>query len=114
MLNLVRRLFKDGNYRISLLIGFGCFFGLRISDILQLGWDMLLDGDNFMLSEKMTGKRRIIRINDGFQRHIRDYYDALRIQDKAGKCFLSNKKVVCSIQRINVILRRLRINIILK
>ena len=35
--NLVHRLFKDGNYQMSLLIGCGIFFGLRISDILQLG-----------------------------------------------------------------------------
>lgn len=108
MLNLVRRLFKDGNYRISLLIGCGCFFGLRISDILQLCWDMLLDGDSFMLSEKKTGKRRIVRINNGFQKHIRDCYDALMIQDKTEKCFLSNKKVVYSIQRINVILKEIK------
>lgn len=108
MLNLVRRLFKDGNYRISLLIGCGCFFGLRISDILQLSWDMLLDGDSFMLSEKKTGKRRIVRINDGFQKHIRDCFDALKIQDKTENCFLSKKKVVYSVQRINVILKEIK------
>ena len=46
MLNLVRRLYKDGDYRMSLLIGCGCFFGLRISDLLTLNWNMLLDGDS--------------------------------------------------------------------
>ena len=35
MLNLVRRLYKDGNYRMSLLIACGSFFGLRISDLLK-------------------------------------------------------------------------------
>ena len=80
MLNLVRRLFKDGDYRMSLLIGCGSFFGLRISDLLSLSWDMLVDGDYFMLSEKKTGKRRIIKINDGFQKHIIDCYNALKIQ----------------------------------
>lgn len=108
MLNLVRRLFKDGDYRMSLLIGCGSFFGLRISDLLSLSWDMLVDGDYFMLSEKKTGKRRIIKINDGFQKHIIDCYNALKIQDKTEKCFLSNKKVVYSIQRINVILKEIK------
>ena len=108
MLNLIRRLFKDGNYRMSLLIGCGSFFGLRISDLLSLSWDMLVDGDCFMLSEKKTGKRRIIKINDGFQKHIIDCYNALKIQDKTEKCFLSNKKVVYSIQRINVILKEIK------
>ena len=34
--NLVRKLYRDKNYRISLLVGCGIFFGLRISDLLQL------------------------------------------------------------------------------
>ena len=33
-MNLIRKLAKDGNYKISLLIALGCFTGLRISDIL--------------------------------------------------------------------------------
>jgi integrase len=108
MLNLVRRLFKDGNYRMSLLIGCGCFFGLRISDILSLSWDMLLDSDSFTLIERKTGKKRIIKINDGFQNHIKDCFNALKIQDKNEKCFLSNKKSVYTVQRINVIFKEIK------
>lgn len=108
MLNLVRKLFKDGNYRMSLLIGCGCFFGLRISDILSLSWNMLLDSDSFILNEKKTGKNRIIKINDGFQKHIKDCYKVLDIQDKSEKCFVSNKKMVYSVQRINVILKEIK------
>jgi hypothetical protein len=39
MLNLVRRLYKDKKYRLSLLTGCGCFFGLRISDLKTLTWN---------------------------------------------------------------------------
>lgn len=108
MLNLVRRLYRDGYFRISLLIGCGCFFGLRISDLLSLTWEMLLDEDRFMIQEKKTGKRRIIRINPNFRLHIEDCFKALNIKDKSEKCFLSKKKVVYSIQRINVILKEIR------
>ena len=108
MLNLVRKLYKDGNYRMSLLIGCGCFFGLRISDILSLSWDMLLDGDSFTLIEKKTGKKRVIKINDGFQKHIKDCFKELNIQDKSEKCFISNKKSVYSVQRINVIFKEIK------
>lgn len=108
MLNLIRKLFKDGNYRMSLLIGCGCFFGLRISDILSLSWDMLLDSDSFTLIEKKTGKNRIIKINSGFQNHIKDCFKALNIQNKLEKCFISNKKSVYSVQRINVILKEIK------
>ena len=65
--NLVHRLYKDKDYKMSLLIGCGIFFGLRISDILQLSWDMLLDEPSFELIEKKTQKRREVRINKGFQ-----------------------------------------------
>ena len=34
-MNLIHRLYKDKEYTMSLLIGCGCFFGLRISDLLS-------------------------------------------------------------------------------
>ena len=63
---------------------------------------MLLDGDSFMLNEQKTGKRRIIKINKGFQKHVQDCYNALKITDRNQPCFLSNKGSVYSTQRINV------------
>lgn len=108
MLNLVRRLYKDGDYRMSLLIGCGAFFGLRISDLLSLSWDMLLDSDSFVLMEQKTGKRRIIKVNGDFRKHILDCYRALNITHRAEKCFLSRKKVVYSVQRINVRLKEIK------
>lgn len=108
MLNLVRRLFKDGDYRMSLLIGCGAFFGLRISDLLSLKWNMLIDCDSFQLIEKKTGKKRTIRINSDFQKHIKDCYSALKIKDSNQYCFISRKKTVYSIQRINVKFKEIR------
>lgn len=108
MLNLVRRLYKDGDYRMSLLIGCGSFFGLRISDLLTLDWEMLLNGDSFILTEKKTGKRRIVKINADFRKHILDCYNALQISDMNEKCFLSKKNVVFSIQRVNVKLKEIK------
>ncbi len=79
MLNLVRKLYRDGDYRMSLLIGCGSFFGLRISDLRTLTWSMLLTSDRFVLNEKKTGKRREVKINKDFQKHIKDCHDALGI-----------------------------------
>lgn len=101
MLSLVRKLYNDGDYRFSLLIGCGCFFGLRISDLRTLTWDMILDQDYFMLYEQKTGKRRIVKINKGFQKHIKDCFAALKISDPKQHCFLSKKGCVYSVQRIN-------------
>ena len=108
MLSLIRRLYRDGDYRMSLLIGCGSFFGLRISDLRTLTWAMLLGDDKFVLNEKKTGKRREVRINRDFQKHIKDCHEALQITNDSEKCFLSQKKVVFSTQRINVLLKEIK------
>ena len=109
MLSLVRRLYRDKEYRLSLLIGCGSFFGLRISPLLTLTWSMLLDGHSFVIIEKKTGKRREIKINSNFQKHIADCCMALNVIDKNEKCFISRKKTVYSVQRINVLFKSIKI-----
>lgn len=108
MLSLVRKLYRDGEYRMSLLIGCSAFFGLRISDTLSLTWSQLLDDDKFVIYEKKTNKRRVVKINKGFQKHIKDCYDALHITNEDEKCFLSRKKMVYSTQRINILLKEIK------
>lgn len=105
---LVNRLYKDGQYRMSLLIGCGIFFGLRISDLRTLRWSMVLNGEMFELQEKKTNKYRKVKINADFQKHIRDCYQALSISNPEEHCFLSSKKVVYSTQRINVLLKEIK------
>ena len=58
MINFLYKLTRDGNYKMSLLIAVGCFWGLRISDILNLRWSDILDKDVFTLVEKKTKKKR--------------------------------------------------------
>ena len=108
MLSLVRKLYRDKEYRLSLLIGCGSFFGLRISDLLTLTWSVLLDNDRFMLVEKKTGKRREIKINSDFQEHIKECCKALNVVDNDEKCFISRKKTVYSTQRINVLFKEIK------
>lgn len=69
-MNLIRKLAKDGNYKMSLLIAIGCFTGLRISDILALRWNQILTVDDFTVIEKKTGKQRTLRLNLQLQKHI--------------------------------------------
>ena len=107
-LSLIRRLYRDGDYRMSLLIGCGCFFVLRISDILTLTWSMILDGDKFTIYEKKTGKRRVVKVNKGFQKHVKACYDSLHIENEDEKCFLSRKKMVYSTQRINILFKEIK------
>ncbi len=108
MLSLVRKLYRDGEYRLSLLIGCGAMFGLRISDTLSLTWSMILNDDKFVIYEKKTNKRRVVKINKGFQHHIQLCHDALNITNDTEKCFLSRKKMVYSTQRINILLKEIK------
>ena len=108
MLNLIRRLYRDGEYRMSLFIGAGCFFGLRVSDLRKLTWAMLLSDDKFVINEQKTGKRRVVKVNADFQNHIRECYDALKITNDDEPCFLSSRNVVYSTQRINVLLKEIK------
>ena len=64
---LINRLYKEGQYRMSLLIGCGIFFGLRISDLRTLRWSMLLNTEKFELQEKKTNKYRQVKINSDFE-----------------------------------------------
>lgn len=63
MLGFAVRLKNDGLLKDYLLITSGCYFGLRISDLLSLTWDKVLDKDEFNIREKKTGKTRRITIN---------------------------------------------------
>lgn len=108
MLSVVRKLFRDGNYRMSLFIGCGAFFGLRVSDLRQLRWKDLISNETFTLTEQKTGKQRTIKINKDFQKHIRACHEALKIDNDGEHCFLSRKRMVFSTQRINIMLKEIK------
>ncbi len=108
-LNLIRKLYDDGEIKISLLISMGSFWGLRISDLLRLKWEDVLAKDEFVLAEKKTGKTREIKINDQLQRHIGDCYRQIKPHQMEEFMFTSQKGTVYSIQRINVIFKTLKV-----
>lgn len=108
MTNLVRRLSKDRDYKMSLLIAVGCFWGLRISDILSLRWDMILYVDEFTIQEKKTGKMRTIRINPQLKRHITECYERIQPVSIKSPILVSQKGTTFSIQRINVLLKEIK------
>lgn len=107
-MNLVRNLYNDGNYRISLLIACGSFWGLRISDILSLKWKQVYNLDEFELIEMKTKKVREIKINPQLKKHITNCHDRIKPKSCDEHIFISQKGSVYSVQRINVILKNLR------
>lgn len=109
MTGLIRRLYADGNYTISLLLACGSFWGLRISDLRNLTWEKILGQDTLIVVERKTGKRRVITVNKSLQKHIRACYSALGRPSRAQYCFISRMGTVYSVQRLNGIFKELKI-----
>ena len=107
-MNLIRKLSRDGNYKMSLLMAMGCFTGLRISDILALRWRQILNKDEFCITEIKTGKQRTIRLNPQLQQHIRDCYEHISPIGINAPILISQKGTAFTIQRINIILKEIR------
>ena len=107
-MNLTRKLAKDGNYKMSLLIALGCFTGLRISDILSLRWNQILDTDEFTIIEHKTKKKRTIRVNLQLKKHIKDCYEHIEPVGINAPILISQKGTVFSIQRINGVLKEIK------
>ena len=107
-MNLIRKLAKDENYKMSLLIALGCFTGLRISDILALRWEQILSTEEFTIIEKKTGKKRVLRLNPQLQQHIRECYEHIQPIGIKAPILVSQKGTVFTIQRINVILKEIK------
>ena len=107
-MNLIRKLAKDGNYKMSLLIALGCFTGLRISDILALRWNQILYTEEFTIIEKKTGKQRTLRLNPQLQKHIQECYEQIKPIGIKAPILVSQKGTIFTVQAINRILKEIK------
>jgi integrase len=74
---LVLKLQRDKEYKFSMLISTGAFTGLRISDVLSLRWNQLIDKDILELNEKKTGKYRKLKLNCDLQSMVKSNYELM-------------------------------------
>src|SRR5690606_5751471 len=81
MQSLVLRLERDGEYKFALLIATGSYIGLRISDLLQLRWEQVLNQDYFIITEKKTKKTRKVTINPELQEILVRLYKSLQAEE---------------------------------
>lgn len=108
MLKLVHSLYKDKEYLMSVFVSVGCFSGLRISDIRELRWSDILSSEPITVEEKKTGKKRIIKWNTDMQEHVQRCFDKMNILNPNFKFLISQKKMVYSHQRLNVLLKEMK------
>ena len=107
-MNLIRKLAKDNNYKMSLLVALGCFTGLRISDILALRWNQILGVSEFTIIEKKTSKKRTLRLNPQLQKHIQECYEHIKPIGVKAPILVSQKGTIFTIQAINRILKDIK------
>lgn len=108
MLNLTRKLIQDGNYKIALFITLGSFWGLRVYDMKQLTWLLILDKDEIIITEHKTEKKRTIPISPQLKKFIADCYNHINPVCLNSPVFLSQKKTVYSTQQLNRILKQVK------
>lgn len=81
MIGLTDRLKRDGHHRDYLLITMGCYFGLRISDLLSIKWKDVLNQDELIVLESKTKKHRKITINDKVKEAVDFCSNELRLKN---------------------------------
>lgn len=104
MTGLTNQLREDGLYRDYLLILVGSYFGLRISDLLILRWEDVLDKTEVILTEQKTKKQRKITINAKVMKALMFVAEELRKQGRyrpEGYLFANRWDGILSISYIN-------------
>ena len=105
---LVKKLYRDGRYRDSMMVATGFMTGLRISDILRLTFADILNNEILTINEKKTGKRREIPLSKDYKKHVEDCFKALGLSDSTKPMFLSYQGSVITIQMVNKTLHGLK------
>jgi integrase len=100
MQSLVSKLERDGEHTFALLIATGSYLGLRVSDLLELSYNSILEHKEIEVTEKKTGKVRTILIHEELKEIAIRIYKVSK-SNKNSKLFLNRNKKVLSIQYIN-------------
>ena len=88
-MSLLSHLENDGRWRDAMLVAAGCHLGLRISDILRLRWCDLTQARPITVTERKTGKRRILKVNASLTEITRRCMEGLGIDDADTLIFTS-------------------------
>jgi len=104
---------NTGRYNLALLVYIGFHTGLKYSSYQYLTWKDLLGKDSFSAVISRNKHEVEVIISKELQSFIIKIYNLCNKPEINSKCFISRKKKVFTIQRVNVILKEeaIRINI---
>ena len=100
---LYEQLIEERKYRLSIMVILGIYTGLRISDIRSLTWDDILN--TYTIQEHKSQKVKNLVLPKHVQTTIQYCYKCLGSPKLTQKFLLSQKNLVFSIQRLNVIMK---------
>ena len=101
MKSVVLKLERDGDLKFALLIATGSYIGLRISDLLQLKWNQVMNQEYFLITEKKTGKQRKITINPELQEILQRLFAEMDAQQDQYMFVNRFGKKPISVQHVN-------------
>ncbi len=87
--SLILKLERDNDWKFALLVAIGTYTGLRISDILVLKWNDLLNRDILQVTEQKTKKDRKISLNPQLREIITRIYSTQKEIDLDGLIFVN-------------------------
>lgn len=74
---VLNKLHEDKFHRDELYFVIAFSTALRVSDIIQLRWNDVLDRSSFLWTEQKTGKTRRINLNQNVQKKLSELYQLL-------------------------------------
>mgnify|MGYP001255234492 CR=1 FL=1 len=74
---VLNKLHEDKSHRDELYFVIAFSTALRVSDIIQLRWNDVLDRSSFLWTEQKTGKTRRINLNQNVQKKLSELYELL-------------------------------------
>lgn len=98
---LLHCLENDNQYKWSLYCTLSFCFGLRVSDVLRLTWERVLNRTGLIVEEKKTKKVKSIPIAVDAQTKIQDVYQRLGCPKKSDYIFSNKDGKFISSQYIN-------------
>lgn len=98
---VLKKLHDDKDYIDELYFVVAFSTALRISDLLKLKWNNILDRDNLTVTEQKTGKNRMVRFNANVQLKIKELYNLLHQPDKRYYLFKNSSYSNIEAQTIN-------------
>lgn len=109
MLGLLYRLRKDNRIKEYLLLGAGCYLGLRATDLLRLRWSDMLNKDELIIVEQKTGKVRQVSINESLKEiliHVTTHLTKMGRFNIDQFIIVNRSGNIISIQYINRLLKK--------